>query len=97
MVKNTSWVTGVSTMVTNRNCSFNFKLDEFSMKRTVNYTFHVDETKMSLESLRYDMITGLDLMNKLGLIISYEEKILERKDLKTRIIISSTKFKSRII
>ena len=95
LVKNINWVTGAGTMVTSRNCSLNFKLDEFSTSKTVKWIFHVDETEISQKNLGYDMIVGLDLMSELGLIINYEDKIVEWKELKIHMTTSSTKFKNK--
>ena len=70
-------------------------MDEFFISRTVKWKFHVDETEMSLMSLGYDKIIGLELMSELGLIINCKDKIVEYKELKIPITTSSTKFKNR--
>ena len=64
-------------MVTFRNYSLNFKLDELSTSRTVKWTFRLDEIEMSQKSLGYEMIICLDFMSELGLIINFGDKIVE--------------------
>ena len=82
IVSPTSWITGTGTISTKRKCNLEFKLDEFSTSREVEWNLHVDETKMSKESLGFYTMIGLYLLFELGLIINYEEKVDEWQDLK---------------
>ena len=50
-----------------------FSLPEFSDKKKIIHDFHVIPS-MKLE---YDMIIGLDLLNKLGILLDFDRKILE--------------------
>ena len=66
-------------MVTSRNCSLDFKMNEFSTSRTIKWTFYADGTRMSQKSLGRDMIIGLDIMSELELKINCEDSIVEWK------------------
>ena len=64
-------------METKRNVKKKLKLDEFSITKEVEWNFHVDESDVSKRSLDYDAIIGLNIMCKLGLIITCKTKVVE--------------------
>jgi hypothetical protein len=75
--KPSKWVTGAGIVSTTRKCDVTFKLNEFSNSKEIYWNFNVDETSESSDSLKYDMIIGLDLMCKLGIILDCKSKIVK--------------------
>ena len=68
-------------MENKRNVNVNFKLDEFSTTKEVEWNFHVNESDVSKRSLGYDVIY-LDLMYELVLIINCKNKVVEWDEIK---------------
>ena len=77
IVEPTSWITGAGAISTKRECNLKFKLDEFSISKLIQWKFHVYETKISTDSLGYDMIIGLVLLCELGLNTNCEENVVK--------------------
>ena len=69
----TPWQTLGGTFYTRRKQYVDFCLPEFSNSRSINWKFHIDETTKPDTAL-YDMIIGTDLMEELGIDISFKNK-----------------------
>ena len=65
---------GEGTIQKTRDVIMKLKLDEFSQFKEVEWNFHVDKSGVSKRSLGYDIIIGLYLICKLGLIINCKIK-----------------------
>ena len=50
-----------------------FTFPDFSDSKRLTWQFHIDEDD-SDEGVGYDMIIGRDLMNKIGILLDFEEK-----------------------
>jgi hypothetical protein len=66
------WSTMGGQFCTRRTASIKLKLPEFSTSKTITWTAHVDETTKP-ESAMFDLIIGIDLMEALGIDISFKE------------------------
>ena len=53
----------------------NFNLLEFSLSREIEWSCHIDK-KTDPSKSPYDMIIGLDLIDELGLVIDFKEKVI---------------------
>ena len=71
----TKWSTLGGAFTTKQKAIINFKLPEFSNSRDITWKAHVDDTTTSSKA-KYDMIIGNDLMQQLGLEISFKTKTL---------------------
>ena len=69
-----TWLTGSSNMTTKTNYQINFKRNGFPTSKEFTWKFSVDGTKIPDKSLDYDMIMGLYLMTKSGIIINCKDK-----------------------
>ena len=56
-----------------------FRLPEFSNSKTIDWKFHIDETTKP-DQAQYDMIIGTDLMEELGIDLSFNRKVMEWAD-----------------
>ena len=65
---------------TRRKGLVNFKLPEFSLSREIEWSCHIDERTDPSES-PYDMIIGLDLIDELGLVIDFKDKVINWEEL----------------
>ena len=63
----TQWSTVAGAVETTHATRVNFKLNEFSTSRVVEWTFHAAEKEFN-----YDMIIGRDLLTELGLILNFK-------------------------
>ena len=72
--KRTVWTTLAGQFETNQKTEVLFKLNEFDESTTVRHEFTVCKQKSS-----YDMIIGVDLMTKLGIILDFKEKAMQWK------------------
>ena len=68
------YITEAGELETKRNCKVKFEFNEFSRSKKVLWVFHIDETELSDKSLGYNIIMGLDLMTKLGIIINCKKQ-----------------------
>ena len=68
-------------METKRN-AMNFKLDEFSTTKEVEWNFHINESDVSTSLVGYVIIIDLDLMRGLCLIINCKIKVVECDEIK---------------
>ena len=66
------WSTMGGQFATRRTASIKLKLPEFSTTKTITWTAHVDEST-SPKSAMFDLIIGIDLMEALGIDISFKE------------------------
>ena len=53
----------------------NFTLPEFSSSRSIKWKVHVDNNTPTNQA-RYDMIMGTDLMEELGVDVSFKHKTI---------------------
>ena len=60
---------------TNRKALLDFKFPELNQHKTVNWICHVDD-KMNKDKAMYDMIVGMDLMCKIGILVDTENKTI---------------------
>ena len=60
----TQWCTVAGAVTTNHAARVQFKLNEFSTSRVVEWTFHASKS-----AFNYDLIIGRDLLTELGLIL----------------------------
>ena len=67
------WSTANGRFDTSECVKLLFSLPEFSDKKKIIHDFHVIPSM----KLAYDMIIGLDLLNKLGIVLDFDRKILE--------------------
>ena len=56
-----------------------FRLPEFSNSKTIDWKFHIDETTKP-DQAQYDRIIGTDLMEELGIDLSFNRKVMEWAD-----------------
>ena len=75
----TVWHTLGGTFTTRRKQSVKFRLPEFSNSKTIDWKFHIDETTKP-DQAQYDMIIGTDLMEELGIDLSFNRKVIEWAD-----------------
>ena len=66
------WSTMGGQFCTRRTASIKLKLPEFTTNKTITWTAHVDETT-DAKSAMFDLIIGIDLMEALGIDISFKE------------------------
>jgi len=66
------WSTMGGKFATTRTASIKIKLPEFSTNKTITWTAHVDETS-DPDTALFDLIIGVDLMEALGIEISFRE------------------------
>ena len=66
------WSTMGGQFCTRRTASIKLKLPEFTTNKTITWTAHVDETTDAKSSM-FDLIIGIDLMEALGIDISFKE------------------------
>ena len=72
--KRTVWTTLAGQFETNQKTEVLFKLNEFDKSTTVRHDFTVCKQKSN-----YDMIIGVDLMTKLGIILNFGDKTMQWK------------------
>ena len=71
----TQWTTKGGIFTTQGTSDIRFRLIEFSTQDTINWTFHVDGTK-ARQQTSYDMIIGRDLLEELGIDISFRNNTI---------------------
>jgi prenyltransferase beta subunit len=64
---------------TKRKAPINVKLPEFSTNKTITWIAHVDETTSQNKAM-FDLIIGLDLMEALGIDMSFKENTITWDD-----------------
>ena len=64
---------------TKRRASINFKLPEFATNKTITWLAHVDETTDPKKAM-FDLIIGIDLMEALGVNISFKDNTITWDD-----------------
>ena len=69
----TKWTTMGGSFVTTQQHLLEFQFPEFHHHKTIEWTCHVD-TKTDPKEAQYDMIVGTDLMNELGIDISFSKQ-----------------------
>jgi hypothetical protein len=67
------WSNSNGRFATSEKVKLIFSLPEFSESKKIIHDFHVIPSM----KLDYDMIIGLDLLNKLGIVLDFDRKILE--------------------
>ena len=70
--KTVRWNTMAGQFATRRTAPIKVKLPEFSTSKTIAWTAHVDETTDPKKAM-FDLIIGIDLMEALGVDISFKE------------------------
>lgn len=70
--KKVEWKTAAGCFSTNKKRQVVFQLPEFSSKKKIVHNFHVTQDM----ALNYDMIIGLDVLNELGIIVDFAQKVL---------------------
>ena len=97
--KVTKWITLGGKFQTKRKAQIQFKLPEFSTNKVINWTAYIDDSTKS-KNAQFDMIIGNDLMQALGLEISFKNKSLTWDDItipmKNRGTISNAKLAEMI-
>ena len=73
--KKTPWTTLGGKFFTQRKALVNFTFPEFSNTKKIEWKVHVDE-HTNPDQAQYDMIIGSDLMEKLGIELSYKNKTI---------------------
>ena len=73
--KPVKWKTLGGIFTTKRKARVEFKLPEFSTTKTITWNAHVDEFS-DPKSAQYDMIIGTDLMEAIGIDLSFSSKTL---------------------
>ena len=66
------WTTAAGCFTTNQMRQIVFQLPEFSSKKKIVHNFHVTQDM----ALNYDMIMGRDVLNELGIIVDFAQKVL---------------------
>ena len=69
------WNTKAGSFQTTKTCKIKFTLPAFHEHRNISWKAFVDETDTL--SSRYDMITGRDLMEELGINFLFKEHMME--------------------
>jgi hypothetical protein len=69
----TTWTTKAGDFTTRSTCKIKFSLPEFYENRIVEWTTHVDD---SVGPHKYDMIIGRDLLDALGLDMSFRDQTI---------------------
>jgi len=77
--KAVKWKTMGGQFNTTRKAAINFKLPEFGTNKTISWIAHVDETTNPKIAL-FDLIVGLDLMETLGITISFKDHTITWDD-----------------
>ena len=65
-----------STFTTNKQCKIKFRLPELFNDRIIEYKVHVDEHTQPHESY-YNMLLGGDICSELGIIIDYQNNVVQ--------------------
>ena len=73
--KATMWRTLGGTFQTRKKSFFEFKLPEFSVNKMITWVVHVDD-QSDPSTAQYNMIIGTDLLEKMGLDISFKDKTM---------------------
>ena len=66
------WNTAAGSFSTTTMKQLVFQLPEFSSKKKIVHNFHVTQGM----ALTYDMIIGRDLLNELGIVVDFAQKVL---------------------
>jgi RNase H-like domain found in reverse transcriptase/Reverse transcriptase (RNA-dependent DNA polymerase)/Integrase zinc binding domain len=77
--KTVQWNTMGGQFNTTRKAPINLKLPEFSTNKTITWIAHVDETTNQNKAM-FDLIIGLDLMEALGIAISFRDNTITWDD-----------------
>ena len=78
-IKTVQWNTMDGQFNTKRKAPINVKLPEFSTNKTITWIAHVDETTSQNKAM-FDLIIGLDLMEALGIDMSFKENTITWDD-----------------
>ena len=70
--KRTRWSTMGGIFETRRKAKVQFQLSEFSLRKKIDWSFHVDETKTESN---YDMIIGDDILQGIGTDLIYSAEV----------------------
>ena len=78
----TRWTTWGGEFVTKKKARVDFKFPELSTSKEVQWVCHVDETT-DPNLAQYDMILGMDLMTKIGIVVDTERKVVRWERMET--------------